>query len=56
MYDKEKGEKRAHTVLLFFQSFETKVDEQHSNYTVPKVNTLLLYIESMLKRQTNIRT
>jgi hypothetical protein len=34
MYDKEKEEKRADAVLLLAQSFETKVDEQHSNYQV----------------------
>ena len=34
MYDKEKGEKRADTVLLLAQSIETKVDEQHSNFQV----------------------
>jgi hypothetical protein len=34
MYDKEKGEKRADTVLFLAQSIETKVDEQHSNYQV----------------------
>jgi hypothetical protein len=34
MYDKEKGEKKADTVLFLAQSMETKVDEQHSNYSI----------------------
>jgi hypothetical protein len=39
MYDKEKGEKRAATVLFLAQSIETKVDEQHSNYQVACTET-----------------